>query len=237
MFHKKGSNNFDNIDLNNLKSYKQSNQINEDDDEYNNYNNNDYQNVIQPSKISSKNDAPIIKEMMELGPNFLAIMGKRVNNLNKIAKLYESGRLEDSLDQICESKDLGVINDFFRYTFIKKDISKINLTLDITLRIFPNIISMINCKYDFYFKTGVQMAWVILNYFSEQIMQVLKTPVFNGVDLNREKKIKKYKIIIDYFCRLRDSPILQNYLKYKEIKHLNLKQFIGEVNFFINQCQ
>ena len=49
--------------------------------------------------------------------------------------------------------------------------------------------------------------------------------------------MKKYEVIIDYFKRLREIPILQNNLKYKEIKNLNLKQFIGEVNFFINQCQ
>ncbi len=65
----------------------------------------------------------------------------------------------------------------------------------------------------------------------------MKTPLSGGIDLNREDKINKYKIIIDYFKRLRESQILQNNLKYKEIKNLNLKQFIGEVNFFINQCQ
>jgi hypothetical protein len=57
------------------------------------------------------------------------------------------------------------------------------------------------------------------------------------VDINREERINKYKKFVDYFWRLRESPILQNFLKYKEIKGLNLKQFIGEVNFFINQCQ
>ena len=64
----------------------------------------------------------------------------------------------------------------------------------------------------------------------------MKMPLSGGIDLNREEKISKYKIIIDNFKKLRDSPNLQNCLKYKEIKNLNLKQFMGEVNFFINQC-
>ena len=96
---------------------------------------------------------------------------------------------------------------------------------------------MINSKHDVYFKSGINTAWVILNYFSDQIIEVLKTPLFNGVDLNREEKIRKYKIIVDYFCQIRENPRVQNNLKYKEIKALDLKQFIGEVNFFINQCK
>lgn len=234
MFNKRSSNNFDNIDLNNLKSYKPSNNI--DDDDYN-FNNNNLQNLAQPSKISSKNDVPIIKEIMELDSHFMALMKNRVNNLGSIVNSYQSGRIDDSMIKISESKDLGVINDYFRYGLIKKDLNQINLTIDMALNIFPNIIQMVNSRYDIYFKTGINTAWTILNYFSDQIIQVLKTPVFNGVDLNREEKIRKYKIIIDYFSKLRENPRVQNNLKYKEIKGLNLKQFMGELNFFINQCQ
>ena len=236
MFNKRSSsNNFDNIDLNNLKSYKPSNNI--DEDEYNNNYDNNFQNNIQPSKISSKNDAPIIKEIMEMDQKFIAIMKNRTNCLGSIAKTYQSGRIDDSMLKAIESNDLGIINDCFRHCLIKKDLDKINLNIDMALKIFPNIFQMVNCKHDIYFKTGINTAWVVLNYFSEQIIQVLKTPVFNGVDLNREEKIRKYKIIVDYFYKLRDNPRVQNNLKYKEIKNLNLKQFMGELNFFLNQCK
>ena len=81
------SNNYDNIDLNNLKSYQPANHI--DEDEYNNYNNN-IQNLGPASKISSKNDAPIIKEMMELDSHFIALMKSRVNSLTSITNSYQS---------------------------------------------------------------------------------------------------------------------------------------------------
>ncbi len=233
MFNKR-INNFDNIDLNNLKSYKPSNNIEED--EYNNFNNN-IQNLGAPSKISSKNDVPIIKEIMEFDSKFMSLMKNRVNNLGSIVHVYQSGRFEDTVSKISESKDLGVINDYFRFCFIKKELNKINLNVDMALKIFPNIMQLVNSKHDIYFKTGINTAWVVLNYFSDQIIEVLKTPLFNGVDLNREEKIRKYKMIIDYFCQLRENPRVQNNLKYKEIKGIDLKQFIGEVNFFINQCQ
>ena len=53
------------------------------------------------------------------------------------------------------------------------------------LSIFPYI----NSKYDPYFKTGINIAWVILNYFLAKLLRVLKTFLFNGVDINREEKI------------------------------------------------
>ena len=189
------------------------------------------------AKVSSKNDVSIINDMMELDPQFITIMKKRIKGLEKISEQYQKGNYEESMAEVGLCKDLGVVNDFFRYALIKKDINKISLKSDMAIQIFPIILNMINCKYDIYFKTGVNTAWMILNLFSDPIIDAMKTPLSGGIDLNREDKINKYKIIIDYFKRLRESQILQNNLKYKEIKNLNLKQFIGEVNFFINQCQ
>ena len=189
------------------------------------------------AKVSSKNDVSIINDMMELDPQFITIMKKRIKGLEKISEQYQKRNYEESMAEVGLCKDLGVVNDFFRYALIKKDINKISLKSDMAIQIFPIILNMINCKYDIYFKTGVNTAWTILNLFSDPIIDAMKTPLSGGIDLNREDKINKYKIIIDYFKRLRESQILQNNLKYKEIKNLNLKQFIGEVNFFINQCQ
>ena len=189
------------------------------------------------AKVSSKNDISIINDMMALDPQFITIMKKRIKGLEKISEQYQKGNYEESMAEVGLCKDLGVVNDFFRHALIKKDINKISLKSDMAIQIFPIILNMVNCKYDIYFKTGVNTAWTILNLFSDPIIDAMKTPLSGGIDLNREDKINKYKIIIDYFKRLRESQILQNNLKYKEIKNLNLKQFIGEVNFFINQCQ
>ena len=186
------------------------------------------------AKVSSKNDVSIINDMMELDPQFISIMKKRIKGLEVISEKYKNGNFEESMAEVGLSKDLGVVNDFFRYALIKKDLNKISLKSDMAIQIFPIILKMIGCKYDIYFKTGVNTAWTILNLFSDPIIDAMKTPLSGGVDLNREEKIDKYKIIIDYFKRLREIPILQYNLKYKEIKNLNLKQFIGEVNFFIN---
>ena len=209
----------------------------------NNWNNIDLNNLTEESaapniaKVSSKNDVAIIDEMMELDQQFIVIMKQRIKGLERLSEQYKNGNYEETMAEAALSKDLGVVNDFFRYALIKKDLNKISLKSDMAIQIFPIILKMINCKYDIYFKTGVNTAWTILNLFSDPIIDAMKTPLSGGIDLNREEKINKYKVIIDYFKRLRESEILQYNLKYKEIKNLNLKQFIGEVNFFINQCQ
>ena len=209
----------------------------------NNLNNIDLNNLTEESaapniaKVSSKNDVAIIDDMMELDQQFIIIMKQRIKGLEKLSEQYKKGNYEETMAEAALSKDLGVVNDFFRYALIKKDLNKISLKSDMAIQIFPIILKMINCKYDIYFKTGVNTAWTILNLFGDPIIDAMKTPLSGGIDLNREEKINKYKVIIDYFKRLRESEILQHNLKYKEIKNLNLKQFIGEVNFFINQCQ
>ena len=189
------------------------------------------------ASVSTKNDTDIINDMMELDEQFIFIMKKRIKGLEKISDSYKKGKYEESMAEAGLSKDLGVVNDFFRYALIKKDLNKIYLKSDMAIQIFPTILNMVNCKYDVYFKTGINTAWTILNLFSDPIMDAMKTPLSGGIDLNREEKINKYKIIIDYFKKLRESPFLQNNLENNKIKNLNLKQFIGEVNFFINQCE
>ena len=189
------------------------------------------------AKVSSKNDLNIINEMMSLDQHFILIMKNRIKGLEKISNLYQKGKYDETMAEAGLSKDLGVVNDFFRYALIKKDLNKISLKSDMAIQIFPTILTMVNSKYDIYFKTGINTAWTILNLFSDPIIDALKTPLFGGVDLNREEKINKYRVIVDYFKKLRESQILEHNLKYKTIKNLNLKQFIGEVDFFINQCQ
>ena len=214
MFSKNGSINLNDIDLNNI----------------------DCEGSTKISKTESKNDTEIMNEMLQLDEQFTYIMKKRINGLEKISDSYKKGNYEESMAEAGLSKDLGVVNDFFRYALIKKDLNKISLKSDMAIQIFPTILNMVNCKYDVYLKTGVNTAWTILNLFGDPILDAMKMPLSGGIDLNREEKISKYKIIIDYFKRIRDNPNLQHCLKYKEIKNLDLKQFLGEVNFFINQC-
>ena len=191
----------------------------------------------QISKEKSKNDLEIINDMMELDQQFTTIMKKRIKGLEQISDYYKKGNYEQSMAEAGLSKDFGVVNDFFRYALIKKDLNKISLKSDMAIQIFPTILYMINSKYDVYFKTGINTAWTILNLFGDPIIDAMKTPLLGGIDLNREEKINKYKVIIDYFKRIKESPDLQNNIKHKNIKNLDLKQFIGEVNFFINQCE
>ena len=187
----------------------------------------------QPLSQPELCDKEVIDDILELDYQFSSIMQNRIDGLKKISENYKNGNYEESMAEAGLNKDLGVVNDFFRYALIKKDLNKISLKSDMVIQIFPTILNMVNCKYDVYFKTGINTAWIILNLFSDPIMDAIKAPLSGGIDLNREEKINKYKIIIDYFKRLRDSPALEQNAKYKDIKNLNLKQFIGELKFFI----
>jgi hypothetical protein len=64
-------------------------------------------------------------------------------------------------------KDLTVTNDFFYYSFVKNDITKVPLTLDNVVVILPHVTQLLSAKYDVYIRNGVRTAWNILKYFSD----------------------------------------------------------------------
>lgn len=210
--------------------------------QYNNYNNyNDYdfnQNNYdnQPvNYVSPSNDIPIINEMSKKNESFCSIMNRRLSGLKTIAQSYQRNEYEDAVVELSYIKDLGVVNDFLRFALIKKDISKVHLKSDQVLRLFPLIIDLTSSKYEDYFRTGIQSAWVILKLFYDPILDAKSGHAMGGVDLNREEKLRKYEIIIEYFIQINNLETIHTYAK-KGVKDLNLKQFIGEAEHFVKCC-
>ena len=64
-------------------------------------------------------------------------------------------------------KDLSVTNDFFYYSIIKNDISKVPLTLDNVVTILPHVLNLITAKYEIYIKNGIRTAWSLLKCFND----------------------------------------------------------------------
>ena len=59
-----------------------------------------------------------------------------------------------------------------------------------------------------------------------------------GIDLNREDKLKKYDVIINYFIQLRNLSNLSAHLNKKDqIDGLNLNKFVAELDYFLKKCQ
>ena len=78
--------------------------------------------------------------MMELDPQFISIMNKRIKGLEVISEKYKNGDFEEAMADVGLSKDLGVVNDFFRYALIKKDLNKISLKSDMRYSNISNYI-------------------------------------------------------------------------------------------------
>ena len=77
---------------------------------------------------------------MSLDQHFILIMKNRIKGLEKISEEYKNGNYEESMAEVGLCKDLGVVNDFFRYALIKKDLNKISLKSDMAIQIFPTIL-------------------------------------------------------------------------------------------------
>jgi len=195
-------------------------------------NDNIYDNMNN-NNIGNANDIPLIDEMSEKNEKFCQLMNKRINGLKIVASSCRKNNTEDAIAEVGYLKDLGIANDYLNYSLIKKDIKLIYLNNDEVLKLFPTILLLLESKYDNYFKTAFQSAFVILKLYQNVIIDAKTCAFVSGVDLNREDKLKKYDKIIDFFYRIRiSSKVAKNMNKY-----LELQNFLSELDYFLKKCK
>ena len=194
----------------------------------------------KPQPISEKNDLPIITEIQQNNNNFKLILENRIKNLKTVQISWNNGKSKNEGFSTAESlKDLGVQNDLFNYALIKTDINNLDINSNDVISFFPMILNMVSSHYDIYFKNGILTAWKVLKLYYDVIINTKQSQMLNpkNIDLNREDKIKKYDIIINYFEKLRRIQNLSEHLNpKKEIVDLDLKKFIGELDYFLKKC-
>ena len=194
----------------------------------------------EPQKIPEKNDIPVIEEVQKQNSQFCQIIKSRIGNLKTINTVWNNNYSKsEAFGVMGELNDLGLSNDVLNYAFIQTDLKKIDIRSEDVLILFPSIIKMINSKYDIYFKNGCLAAWNILKLYYNVIIQTKESVYYNpkGIDLNKEDKLKKYNVIIDYFHQLRNLPNIDEHLRKGQIEGLELKQFISELDYFIKKCR
>ena len=195
----------------------------------------------EQSSKTEKNDIPIIEEVQKQNNQFCQILQSRIGKLKTINTVWNNNyNKSEAFGVMGELNDLGLSNDILNYAFIQTDLKNIDIRSDDLLILFPSIIKMINSKYDIYFKNGCLAAWNILKLYYNIIIQTKESIYYSpkGIDLNKEDKIKKYNIIIDYFHQLKNLPNINEHLrKGGIIEGLDLKQFIMEVDYFVKKCR
>ena len=194
----------------------------------------------EPQKIPEKNDIPVIEEVQKQNSQFCQIIKSRIGNLKTINTVWNNNYSKsEAFGVMGELNDLGLSNDVLNYAFIQTDLKKIDIRSEDVLILFPSIIKMINSKYDIYFKNGVLSAWKILKLYYDVIVNTKQAQLMNpgGIDLNREDKIKKYNIIINYFQQIKRIEAITNHLKGKPIEGLDLIQFMSELDYFLRKCE
>ena len=195
----------------------------------------------EQSSIIEKNDIPIIEEVQKQNNQFCQILQSRIGKLKTMNTVWNNNyNKTEAFGVMGELNDLGLSNDILNYAFIQTELKNIDIRSDDLLILFPSIIKMINSKYDIYFKNGCLAAWNILKLYYNIIIQTKESIYYSpkGIDLNKEDKIKKYNIIIDYFHQLKNLPNIDEHLrKGGQIEGLDLKQFITDVDYFVKKCR
>lgn len=194
---------------------------------------------VRAAKVPESRDIPIMSEIRELEGNFLDIMKRRVSLLDQVRVPWDDNRKTEAFQEVAEMKDLGVTNDVFNFAFLHTDLKRIELRASDAIIVLPEIIKLASSPYDSYFKHGIFSAWIVLKLFYEVILNTKGcVAVGQGLDLNREDKLKKYDIIIDYLTKVRNlSELSRRIMRKEQIEGLNLQKFVTELDYFLRKCQ
>ncbi len=92
------------------------------------------------------------------------------------------------------SSDISVINDFFANSFTRDDINKIPFSLEHAVDLIPLLKALIESKYDYFRKTGLNSAISLLRNISEKIFTIK-----NSQSMDRDEKIKKCQQVAEKF--------------------------------------
>jgi hypothetical protein len=184
-----------------------------------NIQNQDVKNQPYVNKNNTDNnefiDLSIINEINDKHPAIKKILYGRKNMLKRIAKFCAEKDVASALNYLSMINETCIYNDFLNFSLLQTDTIRVPLVMDNALFLLTHVIDLINSKYDNYRRVGLHSSLVLLKLFSERIITT-KGSVTNGIDLNKEERLKKCDKIIDIYKSIRDLSIIEQLNNQKE---------------------
>eukprot|EP00826_Nyctotherus_ovalis_P044353 TRINITY_DN4784_c0_g1_i3.p1 TRINITY_DN4784_c0_g1~~TRINITY_DN4784_c0_g1_i3.p1 ORF type:complete len:168 (-),score=32.22 TRINITY_DN4784_c0_g1_i3:54-557(-) len=138
----------------------------------------------------------------------MAIVNKRLGHANLVQNYWRRGDVTSALSALNMIGDPSVVMDVFSSTF-SDGFSLEQLTLDHAAMILPLALGLIKSKYECYVQVGIRTIENIVKKFAEGIKEARTVPLFGGVDLAREERLKKGEACLDQFKFIFDDPVMK----------------------------
>ena len=138
----------------------------------------------------------------------MAIVNKRLGHAILVLNYWKRGEITSALSALNMINDPSVIMDVFSATF-SDGFSLEQVTLDHAVIILPLALGLIKSKYECYVQVGMRTTENIIKKFAEGIKAAREVPLFGGVDLAREERLKKGDACLDQFRVVFNDPIMK----------------------------
>lgn len=180
-------------------------------------------------KISQKNDAPIIKDLTADHKSIKEILTKRKAALQNLSTLWKKGNIPEIIGPISQTKDLGVVGDFFNYAFMQNNINKDYLKAEQCIYFLPHVINLINSRYETNFRVGIKMVCMMFDCYSNSIESAVKSQNFSS-----DKTKETYMKLVNFFDEItKNKRVLERDLD----KDKNLSALLDEMRDFCKKCK
>ena len=137
----------------------------------------------------------------------MAIINKRIGNVALIKNYWNCGNITAALSAINMINDQSVTMDIFNSTF-SDGFNLHMLTLEHAVSILPLSLTLVKGKYDCYIQVRLRTIDNMFKQFSEGIKSARTVPLFAGVDLEREERLKKGELCLAEFQKIMNDPIM-----------------------------
>lgn len=190
------------------------NNVNMINDEEDNMNKNMNKMDIDDEVINPDDDSKVLREINDKTNDIRKILSQRKKTLSRLAKFCVDKDISSTLNYLSMINELAIMNDFLNYFLVQTGSPQVPISMDNSIFILNNILSLIEAKYDNYKKVGVHSALIILKLFAERIISTKCTNSV-GIDLNKEERIKKCDKIIDIYKTIKILPSLESIISKK----------------------
>jgi len=158
---------------------------------------------LDPQARLSRADDEIIAGTLLHRKVLMGALSARLTHLQRLAEVWKKGRVSETF-QLLHRLHEATPEDQGRLTVLADFLQAIDLvkcakecgpnTLEMSTPLLPVLASLLALDFEGHVLAGLKTMTALLALFGEDVRQILRMPVGAGVDLSREKRVKKCRV-------------------------------------------
>ncbi|ELT94847.1 hypothetical protein CAPTEDRAFT_177482 [Capitella teleta] len=160
-------------------------------------------------EASDMSEAEALSMISKGHHSMMQVLNSRQEKLQVLRAMWTSGSTKTSIDSALGMRDQAVIVDLVNVMLQKDSL----WSLDVSASVLPELMMLLDSKYESYVSTGLSAVKLILKNFAPVIKSNVTAPPLSGVDISREERYHKCKACYRCLMDIRSALEQRNSFK------------------------